>query len=70
MNSTALMKQLENGWMSTILRFEVTVKHKRFDMGHEFNLEFGHGDPNNEPISESHRDESTYAAIHSSHSEE
>lgn len=35
-----------------------------------FNLEFGHGDPNNEPISESHRDESTYAAIHSSHSEE
>lgn len=35
-----------------------------------FNLEFGHGDPNNEPIAESHRDESTYAAMHSSHSEE
>ena len=34
-----------------------------------FNLEFGHGDPNNEPIAESHRDESTYAAMHSSHSE-
>jgi len=35
-----------------------------------FNLEFGHGDPNNEPIAESHRDESTYAAMHSSHSME
>lgn len=33
-----------------------------------FNLEFGHGDPNNEPISESHSDESTYGAIHTSHS--
>ena len=30
------------------------------------NLEFGDGDPNNEPIAESHRDESTYAGIHTS----
>lgn len=30
------------------------------------NLEFGTGDPNNEPIAESHRDESTYAAMHAS----
>lgn len=31
-----------------------------------FNLEFGDGDPNNEDIDESHEDESTYAAIHTS----
>jgi len=31
-----------------------------------FNLEFGPGNPNNEPIAESHRDESTYAGIHTS----
>jgi len=30
------------------------------------NLEFGSGDPNNEPIAESHEDESTYAAMHAS----
>jgi hypothetical protein len=30
------------------------------------NLEFGDGDPNNEPIAESHEDESTYAGIHTS----
>jgi len=30
------------------------------------NLEFGSGDPNNEPIAESHEDESTYAGIHTS----
>lgn len=34
------------------------------------NLEFGNGDPNNEPIAESHRDESTYAGIHASFSME
>lgn len=33
-----------------------------------FNLEFGSGDPNNEPIAESHEDESTYAGIHTSFS--
>ena len=31
-----------------------------------FNLEFGSGDPNNEPVAESHEDESTYAGIHTS----
>jgi hypothetical protein len=30
------------------------------------NLEFGTGDPNNESIADSHRDESTYAAMHAS----
>ena len=34
-----------------------------------YNLEFGSGDPNNEPIGESHRDESTYAGIHASYAE-
>ena len=29
-------------------------------------LEFGPGNPNNEPIAESHSDESTYAGIHTS----
>ena len=31
-----------------------------------FNLEFGSGDPNNEPIPESHSDEAAYAGIHAS----
>lgn len=33
-----------------------------------YNLEFGSGDPNNEPVAESHGDESTYAGIHTHHS--
>lgn len=32
-----------------------------------YNLTFGDGEPNNEPLAESHTDASVYAAIHASH---